>query len=475
MTTENNINQENDYIEYTNSSNPVDNTSSEPTNVSETSKNGKMSQTAKGAVAGTAVGILIGAATPFVMGKDIANNIYGFNDDIVKPDDDVKDKQDNNADDSNSFDISDEDIIAVQAGAELSHDETEGIVDEDNENIFSGVSDDNFDEDDLVEEIINEVNITESGSEESIEETEGKSVVDELVSEEIVEKSIQPQVEQPTVQTIEVHHYHHYDRNTDNATVNDTSSAANVELESNSPAMLINPSLKVATDINDNDTFANAFAEARNQVGTPGVFEWRGNLYSTYTVGEWNNLGAKGRSDYAANFNWDYIDHSNSPVYASAGYDDDQADIPVMSDEELYNARTTQPYMVQNEDIPVMSDEELYDLNGYSQDDIADVELIDTMPEVEVLGIAYDEETGANATSLSVDGNEVVLIDVDGNLSYDKMIVDENGDGKISEDEVHDISELNMTLYDVDELTNNGITEALNNTPAVDDDMIFEA
>ena len=53
----------------------------------------------------------------------------------------------------------------------------------------------------------------------------------------------------------------------------------------------------VATDegiriaqVDDNVSFATAFADARAQVGPGGAFEWRGHVYNTFYEEEWNSM-----------------------------------------------------------------------------------------------------------------------------------------------------------------------------------------
>lgn len=45
-------------------------------------------------------------------------------------------------------------------------------------------------------------------------------------------------------------------------------------------------------------SFAQAFAEARDKLGAGGVFEWNGNLYNTYYVEEWQALSSEEINDF---------------------------------------------------------------------------------------------------------------------------------------------------------------------------------
>jgi hypothetical protein len=52
-------------------------------------------------------------------------------------------------------------------------------------------------------------------------------------------------------------------------------------------------------DVNQNQSFGQAFAEARAEVGPGGVFYWHGGIYNTYTAEEWNAMSAGQKNDFA--------------------------------------------------------------------------------------------------------------------------------------------------------------------------------
>lgn len=58
--------------------------------------------------------------------------------------------------------------------------------------------------------------------------------------------------------------------------------------------------VKVA-EVNDEMSFSEAFASAREQVGAGGVFEWRGKQYGTYYKTEWDSMSQAEKDRYAAN------------------------------------------------------------------------------------------------------------------------------------------------------------------------------
>ena len=61
----------------------------------------------------------------------------------------------------------------------------------------------------------------------------------------------------------------------------------------------IEPISMPAASIDSEQSFASAFAEARENLGAGGVFEWRGRLYNTYTAEEWQEMSADEQDDFA--------------------------------------------------------------------------------------------------------------------------------------------------------------------------------
>lgn len=164
----------------------------------------------------------------------------------------------------------------------------------------------------------------------------------------------------------------------------------------------------VATSVNDDMSFSEAFAAARAEVGAGGAFEWHGNVYGTYLADEWNNMSAEERAEYGSHFNWNNHANSREQVVES------------------------------NDDIEILDSEVV----APAEVEVAD----DDSGEVEILGVVHDSETGANYGGMIIDGQEVVLIDVDGEGTFYYAISDLNHDGQITEDEVADISEQQITV-----------------------------
>lgn len=175
---------------------------------------------------------------------------------------------------------------------------------------------------------------------------------------------------------------------------------------------LVDNSLEIADTVTDDMSFSQAFAAARAEVGPGGVFEWHSNIYSTYTAEEWDSMSAEEQDAYNDNFAWN---HGSS----SSSHSDDAAQQESKPQEEVAQDSNN------SDDVPVQ--------------DVA------TDPEIEVLGVVHDDVSGMNFGGLTIDGQEVVLIDVNGDETFDLIASDLNGDGELSEGEIVELPEQNIT------------------------------
>ena len=198
----------------------------------------------------------------------------------------------------------------------------------------------------------------------------------------------------------------------------------------------------VASSVSDDMSFSEAFTAARNEVGSGGVFEWHGNIYSTFTEDEWNGMTAEQRDEYGSHFSW-HSDNSSTETASSTH-----------SSTSSHSAHAT-------------DEVEVSEVTQASHTE--EVAVVDVDPEVEVLGVVHDEESGANIAGLAVDGQEVVLIDVNGDETFDVMGADVNGDQQLSQDEIVDISGQNLTVNDLGGISNpDGSLYASNNSNEID-------
>ena len=200
--------------------------------------------------------------------------------------------------------------------------------------------------------------------------------------------------------------------------------------------------VSVASSVSDDMSFSEAFTAARTEVGSGGVFEWHGNIYSTFTEDEWNGMTAEQRDEYGSHFSW-HSDNSSTETASSTH-----------SSTSSHSAHAT-------------DEVEVSEVTQTSHTE--EVAVVDVAPEVEVLGVVHDEESGANIAGLAVDGQEVVLIDVNGDETFDVMGADVNGDQQLSQNEIVDISGQNLTVNDLGGISNpDGSLYASNNSNEID-------
>ena len=170
-----------------------------------------------------------------------------------------------------------------------------------------------------------------------------------------------------------------------------------------------------AASVNDDMSFSEAFASARAEVGPGGVFEWRGNLYGTYYATEWDIMTVEEKNEYNSRVNhW-----QQSP--APEGHTSDEEEVTV-------TASASTDENTDEEEVEVISTS-LSD-SGQESEDI----------EVEVLGVEHVDDSNMNVAYVSVEDQEVILIDATGDEEFDYMAADLNHDNQITSDEVVDIS-----------------------------------
>lgn len=219
---------------------------------------------------------------------------------------------------------------------------------------------------------------------------------------------------------------------------------------SNPTVDLIDDGVAVANDVNDDMTFGEAFAAAREEVGPGGVFEWHGQIHTTYTIDEWNALSPEEQRDFNSHFAWNQTEVSDNIAQVSS--EENIGEVEVIAPNDNID--------VTNDDIDIVSVDrndnsgdlayntganhaEVMDV---SQTDEVDVSLAD---DIEVLGVVHNDNLDANVGVISVDGHNVVLIDVDNDMTFDAMGADLNGNGQVDDGEIVDIRTQNLTVDDL--------------------------
>ena len=252
--------------------------------------------------------------------------------------------------------------------------------------------------------------------------------------------------------------------------------------------------LRVA-QVDDDKAFAEAFADARAQVGPGGVFEWHGKVYGTFYKDEWDQMSAEERAEWQSKVDYnDLRDENEAQQYAQ--HQDTQAQEPVQ------NANVHQTSQSQEQEPAVeiadirkvdvdgngqldtvvelnngvmfadldhngVADVAAADVNGdgmISNDEVADVRAENiVMPQAPDGTTSVSQQSGGNddvdvhvievgqadldgngmaenVALVEIDGNEVMLVDIDHDNVADVMITDMNGNGQIDGNEIVDIT-----------------------------------
>lgn len=186
-----------------------------------------------------------------------------------------------------------------------------------------------------------------------------------------------------------------------------------VDIEKLPEVSLVDDVQEHAFVADDSDSFADAFAAARDAQGPGGTFIWHGKLFNTYTADEWNDMSQAERNAFTHDA---VVDHNDEVVLAQEG--------------EL--KPTAVPDVTE---VPDMNEDAVA---GYLQTGtIEDLETV-TLPD------------GSNviAGTINVDGYKVFLFDTDGDGTFDTAACDYNGDGSFDLSEAVDVSGLDQSVSD---------------------------
>lgn len=184
----------------------------------------------------------------------------------------------------------------------------------------------------------------------------------------------------------------------------------------------------MASNVNDDMSFNEAFAAARGEVGPGGVFEWHGGLYGTYYASEWNAMDDDARNEYYNSVPWSSASHHPSNHTTTNNTDSHHTDTTIVDHG---------------------GEDDHHETTGSQATADADIEIIGV--EHANLDGEHDSIIGA----ASVNGQAVYFVDVDGtDDQFDVMIADLNGNSDIEENEVFDITDQHLSVSHFEQLAN---------------------
>lgn len=248
--------------------------------------------------------------------------------------------------------------------------------------------------------------------------------------------------------------------------------------------------IPVATCVDDDMSFSQAFAAARAEVGPGGAFEWHGNLYNTFTAEEWNQLSAEERAEFESHFDWTASADSDSNDSILTDTDMSSKDIAVatcvddgMSFSQafaaaraevgsggvfqwhgnLYNTFTAEEWnqMSAGEranfsselaSTPIPATPSQHTSNSHNAGYTPQQPQDDS--ELEVLHsetITYDDGTQADVAIVSVGGQEAILMDFNQDGIVDTIAMDLNGNGELELEEIIDVTNENIAMVPMNE------------------------
>lgn len=188
-----------------------------------------------------------------------------------------------------------------------------------------------------------------------------------------------------------------------------------------------------AHSVNDDMSFSEAFAVARNEVGPGGAFVWHGHVYGTYRGDdpEWQEMSAEDRAEHSQAI----LSQVHPAPYA-----------PTANEPEIVEVSENEPQVESPEN------------DSNSEDDDVDIHIV---------GVAQGQtEDGTIVTAGygAVDGHYAEFVDTDGDGEVDTVLIDANDNQALDEGEVHEAS--GMSVDDM-------IAEAQANTAAAVDDALY--
>lgn len=178
-----------------------------------------------------------------------------------------------------------------------------------------------------------------------------------------------------------------------------------------------------ATSVNDDMSFSEAFAAAREELGAGGIFTWNGHTYNTYYQDEWEGMSPAEHQEYFASINPEGAPAVTGEEHNEQVAENDADSTSPENDENIHQAGSegtaaTSQNTSGSATNPESPEVAAIDASG---DGNPDTYLIDT-----------DNDGFAEAVAIDQNQNnipEAVLVDSDGDNILDAVETDANEDG----------------------------------------------
>ena len=197
-----------------------------------------------------------------------------------------------------------------------------------------------------------------------------------------------------------------------------------------------------AHSVTDDMSFSEAFATARAEVGPGGAFVWHGQVYGTYRGDdpEWQEMSDEARTEHSQ----EILSQVHATPYT-----------PTENEPEIVPAPATE------------DGGEIEDVNPVAEtaEDANDID-------VHILGVGELQAPDGAVAQVGVgtiDDHAAIFADTDGDNEVDTVLIDTNDNAQLDRDEVYDATGSGITMDDLQNAVEPGVTEVMDETPDVSD------
>ena len=218
----------------------------------------------------------------------------------------------------------------------------------------------------------------------------------------------------------------------------------------------IQENAQVATNVNDDMSFGEAFQASRQELGTGNFFWWKGRLYNNYTEEEWNGLSETQQVEFVQQAGH-FDDDQMTPDITSETAD--QPDAVEHRDQNETTENIEYVHNTENDATETMDDNFISQQNNTPQ-----MEYIDTDQDGQddALLINSDDDPQAEAIIGSNDGIDYALVDTGNTGMLDTIyLLDEDGNPYNSMPLEEEIPAPKLTREQLMDLDKDGVIDSI--------------
>lgn len=188
--------------------------------------------------------------------------------------------------------------------------------------------------------------------------------------------------------------------------------------------------MKVAS-VNDEMSFGEAFATARQAVGEGGVFHWRGNVYNTFTKEEWDAMTPAERNEFARAAQPEIAAEAKlHPHHVDTHHD--------VADNHHTEHKTAEKKTADDDDIKgggKKTDDDDIAGGGKKTTDDDDIKIVKNDDD-DIKDVTPDDDDIQIVGTDEVDGHAVAFVDVTGDGEANVAIIDVDNDRQLSDPDI---------------------------------------